>query len=503
MHILQLTFLTKQLFFQYISKMAGEEGFIEPQIKELFEKEQTTAYLDDGMITLEAMPEDESSKHVDITFSGQVDSTNSQAMQDISINYSKDVTFPLSYKQIEDIIGIQTEYVGSKYVATTNTENSQIQNVEGLENLENITQETISQEDMEHIKETYLNVLNQQLQNSNFSKIEENDAIGYRLTLEGESLKNLIIAFLNTLKDDQTTLDIINKYTQISTKNIDSAVETINSNEELLKEGIEITVYQKEEKVNRLVIEINKVKIYLEKEFDGDNLTYNIEVQMDDSDAIEGVTFKAEYNGLKDMKSINEAYELSLTTKDSNYEYSYENSIEFTDSVDIEQFNDENCLLLDDLEEEQRTNLINAITERIQSVNQRQMEELGVAENENPLFYAIPQMFMLSSVSNMTVSDLNEEEIAAFNKKFENYQSTNLMGVTVKGLLSTIELNNESQEDDNRKIKEIHFDGEEYEVTEQTITLLKSNVETETAYRVEFERDENTGLIYRAVINKK
>ena len=224
---------------------------------------------------------------------------------------------------------------------------------------------------------------------------------------------------------------------------------------------------------------------------------------MDDSDAIEGVTFKAEYNGLKDMKSINEAYELSLTTKDSNYEYSYENSIEFTDSVDIEQFNDENCLLLDDLEEEQRTNLINAITERIQSVNQRQMEELGVAENENPLFYAIPQMFMLSSVSNMTVSDLNEEEIAAFNKKFENYQSTNLMGVTVKGLLSTIELNNESQEDDNRKIKEIHFDGEEYEVTEQTITLLKSNVETETAYRVEFERDENTGLIYRAVINKK
>ena len=77
------------------------------------------------------------------------------------------------------------------------------------------------------------------------------------------------------------------------------------------------------------------------------------------------------------------------------------------------------------------------------------------------------------------------------------------MGVTVKGLLSTIQRNNETREDESRKIKEIHFDGEEYEVTEQNITLLKSNVETEKAYRVEFEKDEDTGIIYRAVINKK
>lgn len=99
-------------------------------------------------------------------------------------------------------------------------------------------------------------------------------------------------------------------------------------------------------------------------------------------------------------------------------------------------------------------------------------------------------------------NEISEEEVATFNEKFEMYESTNLQGVTVKGLLSTIQLNNESQED-NRKIKEIHFDGEEYDVTDQNITLLKSSVETETAYRVEFERDENTGIIYRVVINKK
>ena len=98
---------------------------------------------------------------------------------------------------------------------------------------------------------------------------------------------------------------------------------------------------------------------------------------------------------------------------------------------------------------------------------------------------------------------MSEQEVSTFNALFENYQSTNLKGVTVKGLLSTIQRNNETQEDESRKIKEIHFDGEEYEVTEQNITLLKSNVETEEAYRVEFEKDEDTGIIYRAVINKK
>ena len=50
---------------------------------------------------------------------------------------------------------------------------------------------------------------------------------------------------------------------------------------------------------------------------------------------------------------------------------------------------------------------------------------------------------------------------------------------------------------------EINMDGEEYEVTEQNITLLKSSINVDDAYRVEFEKDINTGLIYRAIINKR
>ena len=101
-------------------------------------------------------------------------------------------------------------------------------------------------------------------------------------------------------------------------------------------------------------------------------------------------------------------------------------------------------------------------------------------------------------------NSMTEAEVNSFNQKFEVYQSTNLQGVTVRGLLSTIELNNEQQQDNSsRQIKEINFNGEEYEVNEQNIAGLKEEIVPENYYRVEFEKDMDTGLIYRAVINPK
>ena len=103
--------------------------------------------------------------------------------------------------------------------------------------------------------------------------------------------------------------------------------------------------------------------------------------------------------------------------------------------------------------------------------------------------------------TNGDTSNVNQNEVQSFNAKFELYESTNSKGATVKGLLTTIQNNNEQE--GNNKIEEINLDGQEYEVTEQNITLMKSSINVDDGYKIEFERDENTGLIYRAVINKK
>ena len=547
----------KELFFKYMTQMGDKsDGFIDTQLEQYFEKQKNVSYANEGTLALNIASENGNLKEYDtinnfnISFSGQTDKRNRLSEQNISLNYSDEVTFPINYRKIEDNIGLQTKYVSSKYI-TVDTQELENQTHEGLttasefleqsEKLGNLTQLPFKEEDWKRIQETYINVLNTQLQDTQFSKIEEGNAKGYKLTLNGEETKNLMIQLLDTLKNDQATIDKINEKNpsgKLTTSEIDNAIKNIEkstSNDA----SYEISVYQEKGKTNKVVLATQEAKIQLEKQKEQNMLQYIISYTENESNA--GITLRANYTGLETMQNIQENYELEIqinidtkdqfeinekgefikepeqtsNTADSNntniitYQYQYNNQINFTDSVEIEEFSDENAMILNDYEEEQVNNFLKQVEERIKKVNKQQMEELGLKENENPLI----QMFMMPFWQSLAYSqaagaisnsgNMSELEVTTFNQKFENYEGTNLQGVTVKGLLSTIQLNNESQEDENKKIKEIHFDGEEYEVTDPNIVFLKSSVETETAYRVEFERDENTGMIYRAVINKK
>ena len=70
-------------------------------------------------------------------------------------------------------------------------------------------------------------------------------------------------------------------------------------------------------------------------------------------------------------------------------------------------------------------------------------------------------------------------------------------------MLSTIQNSNENNQFNRYlQITEINFNGEEYDTTDENITLIKSEISTEETYKVEFERNPNTGIINRAVINQ-
>ena len=180
----------------------------------------------------------------------------------------------------------------------------------------------------------------------------------------------------------------------------------------------------------------------------------------------------------------------STTTSNGliTYKYQYNNTLNFTDSINIEDFTSQNSMILTDYESEQVANFLNAVVQRITQVNEQQMEELGLEGDENPIIYMIPSFGIYSSsvAAINSTTEMSELEITTFNNKFEMYESTNLQGVTVKGLLSTISLNNESQDND-RQIKEINFNGEEYEATDENLIFIKEDINTEKSYRVEFE----------------
>ena len=525
----------KELFFKYTAQIVQQEnGFIGEGLKQYLDKKQNTPYEDNGNIDFDiSLPDlgqnDDILDNFNITFSGKMNKPNAKNEQNITLNYSNDTNFPFYYRKSNDMQGIQSEYIGTKYIAikdgqelqgADNVDLSFVDTVASLQNLQ------IPYDQIQNLKTTYFDNIINQIENGKFSKISEENKVGYRLSLTGDELKNVLTQILETLKDDENTIDQLNALlglqqssSKIRTTDIDNLIEDLNNAE---VGEIEITVYKNNDKVSGLEIKQESLELSLERTESEGQETYNATINLlNNTDKNLNVGLVARFNGLN-SNNINESYEISVQGKnqneDLNYKYTINNSVQFTEAVDIEDFSAQNAVILNDQDEEYVSGLLNAIQDRLIAVNQNQMEQLGATAEQNPLYFVLPTQILSDVLGIQSNNQLSEVEATEFNEKFYLYEGTSQRGVTVRGLLSTIALNNgyednssegdESEENENNRnnnpqITEIHFDGEEYEVSEQNITLIKDMIETETLYRVEFELDSNTGLIYRVVINRQ
>lgn len=527
----------KTLFAKYAGQIADEnQGFIENALQQYNEKKQSNTYSDKGTFSVNASA-NSSTTNLDnvnkfnVTYTGQVDTTNSKSEQNVSINYSDSVKFPVNYKKIGNKIGLQTDYVGSKYIGIesdkmeklsldTNTINSSeaeqtSSNVDineikdGTTELKNILQNPFSQEDIVNIKNNIISIMDG-ISDSKFSNINDSNGKGYKLVLSGDDLKNFVIQLLQRLSQDTETLDKINEYLQnqgnsnkLTATQIEKEITNITNNSDFDNETLELTVYKKNGKTNKFIIKIEDLEIDVEKNNSNNNIEYNVVVDANYNNEKMKISLKTVYQGLETMQQVNENYELSIENSQNTYIYHLTNVVDFTQTKEIEDFTSDNSLILTDYDKDVVSNFLVQVGQRIQEVNSTQMAQLGIEESDNPILHLIPSFGTYSDIiSNMNTSQINEQDVNTFNQKFELYESTNLGGATVKGLLTTINLNNESQEE-NRKIEEINFNGQEYEASTQNIAFIKEDIKTDAYYRVEFEKDQSTGLIYRAVINPK
>ena len=546
----------KEAFFKYTAQLiAQEDGFVDDSLTQYLEKKKNTPYEDNGNIDFDiSIPDmgqdDDAINNFNIVFSGKVDNANTKIEENVSLNYSNDVNFPFYYRRVNDVQGIQTDNVGSKYIAIRDGE--EIQSLEkinfDINGLEEITalynNIQISNEDIQNFKTTYFDNIFSQIQDNKFSKISEENSTGYKLTLSGDDLKDILTKVLETLKEDEGTLDRLNQLlgleqsaSKIRSTTIDSLINDITNNSAI--GTLEVTVYKTNGKLSKIDIQHENLKLTLEKSKQENELTYNANIEvLQDSRQIYNASLVAKYTGIEtnnviencelilgtnystqgnnniteSLEELDEEQETNNEQEDSQntvtnehveYKYTLNNTVQFTQGVDIEDFSTENSIILNDEDEEYVTNLMNAIEERLISVNQKQMEQVGISADQNPLNYVLPTIVIENLTGNTSGNNVTEEEATTYNNKFYLYEGTSQKGVTVRGLMSVIQTNNESATSENRTIKEIHFDGEEYEATDQNITLIKDSIEPETLYRVEFELDSTTGLIYRAVVNKQ
>ncbi|MEI3356691.1 MAG: DUF6583 family protein [Clostridia bacterium] len=526
----------KDIFFKYASKLADKkQGLIDENLSQYIEKKKTNAYTNEAefkpnVTAKSGQSEFDNVNKFNASFTGKVDKTNSKSEQNVSLNYSDSVKFPVNYRKIDNETGLQTDYVGNKYIVldTENTSNlansSETQEIEtDINSLEKITQLNLSETEKDQIINTYMQVLTENLTTDKFSKITDSNKKGYKLQLTGDDIKNIETKLLETLKNDQTTLDKLNEYlkeqknsAKITSNTIDRAIKNI-SNQDLENEKLEITLFVSKGKVDNITIETNEIKLEIAKTENNNIAQYNINfevLQNNNQEAISKILVIAKYEGLKEKQKVSESYEIELANEEITYDYKIDNNVSFGEGIEIEDFSNSNSMKLADYDEEKVATFMQAVFARIEQTNKKQMEELGVEENLiTKMFPSLAETFPMSQDGQG-----DEETINNFNQKFEMYASTNLQGTTVKGLITTISTNNginsSSDEDDGSddeqdttkskyEIKEINYNGEEYDVNQQNITFIKSDVAVDKYYRVEFEKDQDTGVIYRAVINEK
>lgn len=521
-----------QLFFKYLGQVVEKDGFIDEKLINYTKKKKESKYEDNGNFYVEMnmneLDEDlvRGVNNFNIQFSGTVDNIEKKTQQDIFLNYSDNVKFPIKYKYVNETIALQTDYVSSKYIGIKNENLKEFAQNLGMEDLENIPDKidlseqindiSFTDEEKQQIFNNYKVLFENRFKEEQFKRSEENGTINYSLTISNQELKDLIVTFLETLKNDSIIIPKIEE----KLKEIDSeygeqaSIQEVIQNlideikqEEIEEGNITIIVSQSNKKLSGITIKNDVFEGKVIKEQRQGDLKYSFEVTVKDLETEESMKtlLTANFTGLEQMESIKEIYQLGISitedAQEQTLKYTLENNNTFNDNINIEDFDENEIEILNNYNGTQISNLLTAIVERIIEVNNEQMEEIEFSDYGNPIIYSTPlglsNIFMINSAENSiekSQSEISDLEKSTFNNKFIKYEGIQ-RGTTVKVLINEIIASN--LQDSNR----VRVSGDIQTGNDDT-DLSTQDIDSSSEYIVEIKYDSD-GYVNEIVITEQ
>ena len=529
----------EQLFFKYLGQMVDtQDGFMDSQLTAYSNKKYTGKYEDSGEFSVDINMSGMDSEMLqilndfNITYSGKIDNTARKNEQDISINYSSDVNFPLKYKYANETLGLQTDYVSSKYIGIENNNLKEFvekfgvtdttdfpDTIDFFSNVSNQETMNLTDEEREQVVNTYTAILEEKLGEKEFTKSEENEVTSYSVQMTNQEMKDLMLTVLETLKNDQimmpkmeeTFKEILDNMNQSSNEEVtvqsvmQQLIDDINSSE--IEEGTNtIMVSQTDKKLSAITLTTTTTELKITKTKAQGNLTYGMEMNVTDPETQDNMRYflTAGYQGLEQLATVNETYQYGITgTMDGEEQrmvYNLNCTDTFNDGITIEDYTEDEIQVLNDYDSEQILNLMMAIVERMNEVNTMQMEQIGFSEYGNPLLFAFPltsmPLLIYNQASDVTDNSMSEVEMSTFNSQFTQYTGEQ-RGTTIKSLLQMILSNNLSQTEENKKVE-----------VSGVVTMTKDDTEapideinTGSTYNVEIQYNE--GWVSEIVITEQ
>lgn len=439
----------QELFYKYISQNSDIINIIDKQYyKEYTNKINNNVYNNSGEITFTTSKDDKSENeesqlstainNIKIKFEGTTDRQNQKAYQDIKLLYSDEnkELFDIKYLREDEIYGLKTDEIVTKYVSVENSNIYQLYNKLGLENTNKVANKieeydfnellNMSEERKSSIQQRYMSVLNTQIAPSNFSKenkarVTVNNEVyvsnKYSVKLTGDQLINLKIKLLEALLNDDETLNEIVKieqkneeYIKIIKGNIQDSIEDIKRQPSNQNIALEINVYELDGRLlkTECITDTSNTTIENVKSENAQNVTitntqtdkgvivttYNL--VRNTSESSNSLSFKlntvengrqaSEYvveiknDGNINSNNIDTSINININDDYGKSTMSYNNKKQFNVSSDIDSLSN-NTVILNNMTIEYNKNVIQAIKERLELIYAERVANVGLDSN--------------------------------------------------------------------------------------------------------------------------
>ncbi len=339
----------KELFAKYISQNSETlEKFTDLQTKKVYEglkdeekyesdTEIKATYSEGGEVS---NPINNLSAKINI----QKDNTEDYFYADGQISYGNEKYLEAEAIKDQEAYGVRFTDIVKQFVTVKNdsklgevakdlgTDSVTLEKImDVIDGKENATEEIVSKEDVQKIKDKYMNIITNAVSNGTFSsnkdaKITYNNntvsAKAYTVSLTSEQVEGMIVEILNNLKEEDK---IGEKYQD----KINDIISNITDEKEI--PAVKITVYEQNKKTIRTAIEITSLaKITVENTDENNELKTKIQISCISTETTE--EYNIEITKKTDENQENVEAVLSVTNGDDTYQAGISNTLKNSDS---------------------------------------------------------------------------------------------------------------------------------------------------------------------------
>ena len=534
----------RELFAKYMEQTTTqiENIFDTEKVSDMTKKIKEKNNESKTVVTFENEENEELNK-ISLSMSIKNDVTNKKMYNDIKILNEEENLAEFEYISTEEAISLRLTDIVKQFLTIDSTNLEQLSTSLDMEvvELESILEllkykdsessMTITNEELKTLKQTYTDIINANLTNSNFSK--QTDVMitingktvtvnSYVLTIKPDQYKNILKKVMEQLRNDTIILskieaiDIINagdnqnSLKQMYISNIDEMLQELETTE--YKDNLVVNVYEQEGKTVRVKVEEGFYTITIDTIENDEMLGANIKLvslenQIESAMEINLTKYKTEYYNLAiELKNIAEQeqnliVEIRATNNEENIQLEFgikyimneiatkaliTSNIQFVESIEdmIILAENTNNITLNNLTPERCKQIIQTVAN---SATKKYIETLTNIRKmliKFPATIDVPQIPQESQEKQNNVLDsLKDAEINSFNSKFKKYEGDDITGSAVNTLIRIVLDNNKEQKEQDKKVE------------------ITGNIELKTTEKQMPEKEADIGKTYKVVLN--